>query len=861
MSEYCNKQEKLIAMRIMFIAFLLCTIGIIAGDRKFNSEYTQEYLNKIAFPIGGIGAGMVCLEGTGAISHVSVRNAPNLFYEPLIYAALCVRTESGNVAKVLEGPVPEWKYFGSPMSGEGLGWKSYGLPRFESASFLSRFPFGEITLKDSQIPLQVGITGWSPLIPGDADNSSLPVGALEYHFSNNTEKEQEALFSFNSQNFMSLPKPGKYYISSGPVKEFPNGYLLWNDGDSSNPQLKGGFAIFVDDENVKVNHQWFRGTHTDVQTINWKNIEAGKAVESPASSGNVYGASLSVPFKLKPGEHKTIKLMFCWYVSETDINLGPIRNENDKINYKPWYAGKYADIYSVAEYWKKNYNTLYNNSILFSESFYRSTLPPEVLEAVSANLTILKSPTVLRQTDGRLWGWEGCGDTHGNYPGSCTHVWNYAQSVPHLFPELERSLRDTEFNESQLDEVAYYYGKPKYPGFQKFRSLIPIRDVGPGRWAAIDGQLGGIMKVSRDWRISGNTEWLKGLWPQVRESMEFCVNNWDPERTGIISEPQHNTYDIEFWGPNGMSMSFYAGALNAYVEMGKYLEENVAEYETLLAHCTEFLENSLFNGEYFIQETSWVGMKAGDPIKYSEGAWNVDYSEDALKIFAEEGPKYQYGNGVLSDGIMGLWLSQACGNNKTLISEGKVKSHLAAVYKYNMKHDLSIHPNPQRPGYALGKEGGLLLCTWPGNDEPTLPFIYSNEVWTGIEYQVASHMIINGMVDEGIDIVRTLRHRYDGRKRNPFNEYEAGSWYARAMSSYSLLQALSGISYNAVEKTLYIGSQLGNDFECFFSTESGFGTAGLVDGRPFVNMKKGNIKVSKCLVAGEDMSGALIMKK
>jgi len=177
-----------------------------------------------------------------------------------------------------------------------------------------------------------------------------------------------------------------------------------------------------------------------------------------------------------------------------------------------------------------------------------------VIEAIAANLTILKSPTVLRQTDGRLWLWEGCNDSTGCCRGSCTHVWNYAQAIPHLFPDLERTLRQTEFNESQDQR-----------GHQTFRASLPIRPIAPTRYAAADGQLGGIMKVYRDWRISGDTGWLKNIWPKVKASLNYCIETWDPEHKGILSEPHHNTYDIEFWGPDAMCSSFYLGALEAAI--------------------------------------------------------------------------------------------------------------------------------------------------------------------------------------------------------------------------------------------------------------------------------------------------------
>ena len=222
-----------------------------------------------------------------------------------------------------------------------------------------------------------------------------------------------------------------------------------------------------------------------------------------------------------------------------------------------------------------------------------------MVEAVAANLTILKSPTVLRQTDGRLWNWEGCSDANGCCAGSCTHVWNYAQAIAHLFPGLERSLRETEFYESQNAE-----------GHQTFRSALPIRPVAHTFHAASDGQLGGVMKVHREWRISGDREWLRRFWPLAKANLDYCIETWDPRGKGVLEEPHHNTYDIEFWGPDGMCTSFYLGALAAAVEMGGALEEDVSRYSGLLARGKEYIENELFNGEYFYQKVQWEGLDA-----------------------------------------------------------------------------------------------------------------------------------------------------------------------------------------------------------------------------------------------------------
>jgi hypothetical protein len=442
----------------------------------------------------------------------------------------------------------------------------------------------------------------------------------------------------------------------------------------------------------------------------------------------------------------------------------------------------------------------------------------------------------LRQKDGKLWAWEGCHDNSGCCYGSCTHVWNYAQAIPNLFPGLERTLRETEFTISQNE-----------PGHQNFRTSLPIQSVDShGFHAAADGQLGGIMKMYRDWRISGNTEWMKSLYPSVKQSMDYCISTWDPKQNGTIEEPHHNTYDIEFWGPDGMCTSFYLGALSAIIEMGTVAGDDVSGYKTLLAKGKQALENELYNGEYFIQKIKVEGLQAADPVAASKVGINMNYSPEAIALLQKEGPKYQYGNGCLSDGILGSWMGKMAGLNDFVEPE-KVKSHLNSVYKYNLKTDLTDHVNPQRPSYAAGKEGGLLLCTWPHGDALTLPFVYSNEVWTGIEYQVASHLMSIGEVEKGLKIVREARKRYDGKTRNPFNEYECGHWYARAMSSYGLIQGLTGVRYDAVDQVLYIDSKIGN-FNSFLATDFGFGTVTFKDGKASLDVAYGNIPVKEIKV-------------
>jgi uncharacterized protein (DUF608 family) len=835
----------------------LSQTGFSSDHREFNGAYRGEYLNRIAFPVGGIGAGMFCIEGTGTISHMSVRNYPDIFNEPCMFAAISVKGLPEG-SKVLEGPVPDWKKFGLQQSGKGAPRTTWGLPHFDEAEFITRFPFCEIKLKDKEIPLEVVITGWSPFIPTDEDNSSLPVGAIEYYFKNTSSRSIDLVFSYNSKNFMKQSGSER-----NTVKAFKKGFVLSQEGSEKEPEKQGDFAIFTDDPQTVVDNCWYRGEWWNGMTIVWETIKEGRLRITPPVEAEAPGASLFVPFSLKAGEEKTVRLMMSWYVPNSRLHIGtePTDKKNITVNanvdnysspyFKPWYSGKFKTVEEVAAYWKLNYDDLKLKTTLFSNAFYNSTLPPEVIEAVAANLTILKSPTVLRQVDGRLWGWEGCDDSWGYCPGSCTHVWNYAQAIAHLFPSLERSLRNTEFGESQDAE-----------GHQMFRSSLPIRPLSHDFFAASDGQLGGIMKVYRDWRISGDNEWLKKIYPKVKASMDYCIKTWDPRKKGIIEEPHLNTYDIEFWGPDGMNTSLYLGALNAINKIGQFVGDSVNAYQILYDKGKQFMEKELYDGEYFIQKVRWTGLKTPDPVELSKSSRSGGNSEDNIELWQregpnseedlallqKEGPKYQYGSGCLSDGVLGSWISRVCGLADPIDNE-KIKSHLLSVYKYNLKHDLSDHANQQRAGFAMGHEGGLLVCTWPKGGQPSLPVIYCNEVWTGIEYQVASHLMFMGEVEKGLNIVRTCRNRYDGRIRNPFDEYEAGHWYARAMSSYALLEGLTGVRYDAVEHTLYIDSKIG-DFVSFLSTETGFGNVGLKSGKPFVKMVYGDISIKKVIVSG-----------
>ena len=809
--------------------------------------YRGSQLDHLCWPLGGIGAPLLGLTGAGGLDRIANRHRPDLRGVSSCFAALSFPGRP-ELARVLEGPLALHKSWTNGLSPRGHGQSCgfghcggvhHGLPRLQEAVFTHRFPFAEVALSEPDWPLEVDLTAWSPFIPGDADASGLPVALLTYTLRNPGSKRRSAMFSFHTQRELLRERASKG--DGERIRRTARGIAIDYPASAEKPWAVGGLAVELD--GALADCAWFRGGWFDALSAQWRNIAEGHAAErAPHATGEPGGgASLWLPVDVPARGEISFTVRLAWHEPLSDQRHGPAEpapGEASKTTYRPHYATVYPDVTAVADTLVRRSAELQQRTAAFATALHATDVPAEALAAVTANLGILRSPTVMRQHDGRMWGWEGSGEQDGSCHGSCTHVWNYAQAVAHLFPALERSLRETEFSDSQNEQ-----------GHQNFRSALPIRPTDHGFHAAADGQLGGIVKVWREWQISGDDAWLKTWWPKVRLSLDYCIGAWDPDRTGTLSEPHHNTYDIEFWGPDGMCGSLYAAALKAAAAMAKAVGEDPKPWTALLAKAVKHLDCELFKQGRYIQRVQRATPRTGD-AGAQQNAWNLNYSPEALALLDAEGPKYQYGNGVLADGVIGAWLAEASGLGSPL-SAAKVRSHLAQIHRHNLKHDLRHHANPQRPSFALGNEGGLLLCTWPNGGKPTLPFVYSDEVWTGIEYQVASHCIMAGLVEEGLEIVRVARARYDGHRRNPFDEYECGHWYARALSSWALLQAFSGVRYSAVEKTLWIAPQSAKrPFRAYLGAGGNFGTVTLGKTSVSVALAAGTLTIDTVVVDG-----------
>jgi uncharacterized protein (DUF608 family) len=336
--------------------------------------------------------------------------------------------------------------------------------------------------------------------------------------------------------------------------------------------------------------------------------------------------------------------------------------------------------------------------------------------------------------------------------GTCTHVWNYAQTAACLFPELERTARRNEFllETDGAGKMAFrtnrVFGRPEFDML-----------------AAADGQLGTIVRACREWSLGAGKEFLAELWPKIKAAFAYVRAEWDPDGDDLLEGRQHNTYDIEFYGVNPLTGVLYLAALEAMEVMARAMgEEDLAvSYGERRERSAKLLDEGAYNGEYYIQP--------GENI--------------------EDHP-YQFGRGCLSDQLFGQTLAYMAGLGR-LLPEEHTKSAIYSVFKYNFKTGPQRGPCLQRL-YVADDEAGLVLASWPRGGKPKLPFVYADEVWTGVEYQAATLLIYEGFTDEALAIVENLRSRQDGYRRNPWNEAECGFHYARSLASWGLLPALAG---------------------------------------------------------------------
>jgi uncharacterized protein (DUF608 family) len=499
--------------------------------------------------------------------------------------------------------------------------------------------------------------------------------------------------------------------------------------------------------------------------------------------------SLGITRDIEPGREAVFEFYITWHFPNRPKAWGGHMcdcSDCEQETVKNHYATQYEDAWAAAAYLRAGLGMLEGQTRAFTQALYGSTLPGCVTETLANNLTIVRSTTCFHLSDGTFLAWEGCFDHAGCCEGNCTHVWNYAQTVAFLFPELEHSMRRTEFLLETGED-----------GNMAFRTRRVFNDLKWDMLPAADGQMGCVLRLYRDWKLSGNDYLLSETWEMAAKALDFAFTCWDKDGDFVLESQQHNTYDIEFYGPNSLTNSLFFAALLAGEKMALHMGEadRAKKYRNAYEKGSKKMDSLLFdeNLGYYIQVID-------DVDKYP----------------------YQYGRGCLSDQLIGQTMAHIYGLGH-LFPEGNVKSAVSAIYKNNFRRDMSGHHNVQRT-YALNDDMGLLLCAWPDGGRPKLPFVYSDEVWPGIEYQVATNLIYDGFIDEALAMVLAVRERHDGIKRNPWNEVECGSYYARSLASWGLLTALSGYRFDIPNREISFNPAIyGDDFSCFFSTAGAWG--------------------------------------
>ena len=527
--------------------------------------------------------------------------------------------------------------------------------------------------------------------------------------------------------------------------------------------------------------------------------KSGKA-SAPFSVSLVGGINTS--FSLEPQESKTVDFLVSWYFpyyNEHDPDGEHMNSINDFASLNRYYKNHFLSAEDVAQYVAQEFSRLFDTTLLWNETWYNSTLPYWFLDRSFISLDCLASQTSHLFDNGRFWGWEGVDCCQG----TCTHVWQYAQGMARIFPSLEKDLRQ------RVDYGIAYNEK----GSISYRAENLDRYT--GQHFAIDGQLGTIIRVYREHQMSSDDQFLSRLWPKVKRSMQFIIDQ-DKDQDGLLEGKQPHTLDAAWYGPMGWISGMYLAALKACDQMALEVGDKdfADKCSKIIPIGRKSMVDKLFNDEYFIHLLP-------------------DYNS------------INTNNGCHIDQVLGQSFAFQV-NLPGVLPEKETRSALASLWKYNFAPDAGQYALDHKTIkgeriYVMPGEAGLMMTTWPtGGDDKAVPGMaerpddkehwigpggYFDECMNGFEYQVASHMIWEGMLTEGLSIFKAVHERYGAAKRNPYDEVECSSHYSRSMASYGNYLAACGYHYHGPKGELGFAPKISpEDFKCAFTAAEGWGT-------------------------------------
>lgn len=736
-----RQQEEAEARRLKRRAELLADPALFARGQP--TIYRGKYLDAIRFTVGGIGAGSVQLDGKGRLASWHIFN--NFRQVVVPHSFFAVRVAAGGPAVV------------RALQTEAVG----PFAPMQELAFRGEYPFAWYTFHDPAVGVKVSLEAFNPLVPLCVRDSAMPCAIFWLSAENPLDRPVEVAFLAAQQNAVGFRADtlidGRRYPGYGgnrnSVLRRGKSTVLWMTAEPpASAPGQGEMALSAVAEGVSAHAAW--DTLEALAADFNDGALRGPAAAGPSPAGQTLDGALAVSFTLAPGQRGAVPFVLAWYFPHVRHGTDAWHTSGN------WYQNHWSGALAVADEVAERLDELAGATRLFHNALYATNLPWWMLDRISSQLAVLRSPTCFWGKDGYFGGWEGCGTQGGCCHGNCNHVWHYAQAHARLFPEIARQMRVQEFR------------------YQKADGAIPHRQF--DSHPALDGQCGAVLNSYREHLMSPDDTWLQQHWPRIRKAMDYTIATWDKDEDGVLAGPQWNTLDGALGGSTSWLGSLYLAALAAAEKMALCVGDRPAaeRYAAVRRLGAAKQDRTLFNGQYYIQ--------IPDPE-----------------------PREDYGTGCAIDQVLGQWWAHQLDLGWLYPAE-HVQSALRSVFQYNFRATMEgLRQAPRK--FVDEADPATQMITWPQGPRPAKATRYADEAMTGFEYAAAAAMIQAGLLPEGFVTARAVWQRYDGRLRmglspgdfaswgysgNPFGDDECGKFYARAMSAWSLLLAAQGLVYD-----------------------------------------------------------------